>query len=237
MIKRILSQHKYKLGIIVLITAASAVCVSLVLARMAYSNSHGYTGLIWNLFLAWIPFALAYFAYILSWRRPSIYIAIPIFIFLWLIFFPNAPYILTDLQHLGQTSSNSQLWSSANVPIWYDVILLVWFSWTGMLLGIISLNLMQEIIRREFGRWLGWIFVLVVSGLSSAGIYVGRFIRLNSWDILKDPTSAVANLWDWLSDPSLRSFGFIGLYTLFFIFVYLTIYAFGHLQQEQTGRS
>ena len=234
---RILSAHKYKLGIVVLITAATVVCISLVLARMAYSNSHGYTGLIWNLFLAWIPFALAYFAYILSWRRRSIYIAIPIFIFLWLIFFPNAPYILTDLQHLGQPPSNSPLWSSGNVPIWYDVILLVWFSWTGMLLGIISLNLMQEIIRREIGRWFGWIFVLIVSGLSSAGIYVGRFIRLNSWDILKDPTSTAANLWDWLSDPSFRSLGFIGLYTLFFIFVYLTIYAFGHLQQEQTGRS
>ena len=235
-LNHVLYHHKYKLGIFALITAASVVCVTLVLARMAYSNSYGYVGLIWNLFLAWIPFALAYFAYILSWRRLMIYIAIPIFIFLWLIFFPNAPYILTDLQHLGQTQSNSFLWSSANVPIWYDVILLVWFSWTGMLLGIISLNLMQEIIRREIGRWFGWIFVLIVSGLSSAGVYVGRFIRLNSWDILKNPTSAASNLWGWLTDPSLRSFGFIGLYTLLFIFVYLTIYAFGHLQQEQTGR-
>ncbi len=236
-LNRIVSVHKYKLGVFILITAASIVCVTLVLARIAYSKSYGYTGLIWNLFLAWIPFALAYFAYILSWRRRSIYIVIPIFIFLWLIFFPNAPYILTDLQHLGQTSVNSSLWDSNNVPIWYDVILLIWFSWTGMLLGIISLNLMQEIIRREFGRGFGWIFVLIVSGLSSAGVYVGRFIRLNSWDILKDPTSTVANLWDWLSDPSLRSFGFIGLYTLFFIFVYLTIYSFGHLQQEQAGGS
>ena len=66
-----------------LITAASVVCVILVLARVAYSNSYGYVGLIWILFLAWIPFALAYFAYILSWRKLSIYIAIPIFVFLW----------------------------------------------------------------------------------------------------------------------------------------------------------
>ena len=234
-LNHILRYHKYKVAILMLITAASVVCVILVLARIAYSNSYGYVGLIWNLFLAWIPFALAYFAYILSWRKLSIYIAIPIFVFLWLIFFPNAPYILTDLQHLGQTSADASLWNSANVPLWYDVILLIWFSWTGMLLGIISLNLMQEIIRREFGRWFGWMFVLIVAGLSSAGIYVGRFIRLNSWDILKNPSNTAANLWDWLTDPSLRSFGFIGLYTLFFIFVYLTIYAFGHLQQEQTG--
>ncbi|HUH96401.1 MAG TPA: DUF1361 domain-containing protein [Anaerolineales bacterium] len=234
MIKRLqgmASRHKYQAGIFVLLTAASAVCFILVLARIGYSNSYGYAGLIWNLFLAWIPFLLAYLAYILSWRRSLIYLVIPAFTLLWLIFFPNAPYILTDLQHLGQTPAN------APVPLWYDVILLVWFSWTGMLLGIVSLNLMQEIIRREFGRWPGWLFVLMVAGLSSAGIYIGRFVRLNSWDILQKPTYAFGSLWDWLSDPSLRSFGFIGLYTLFFIFVYLTIYTFGHLQQEQTGRS
>ena len=192
---------------------------------MEYSHTRGYLGLIWNLFLAWIPFVIAYFAYILSWRRLWMYLAIPAFAFLWLIFFPNAPYILTDLQHLGE--------APANVPVWYDVIMLVWFSWTGMLLGIVSLNLMQEIIRREFGRWFGWIFVLLVAGLSSAGIYVGRFVRLNSWDILNNPTYAADSLWNWLSDPSLRSFGFIGLYTLFFIFIYLTIYTFGHILQEQ----
>ena len=203
-----------------LITAASVVCVILVLARIAYSNSYGYVGLIWNLFLAWIPFALAYFAYILSWRKLSIYIAIPIFVFLWLIFFPNAPYILTDLQHLGQTSAGDSLWNSANVPIWYDVILLIWFSWTGMLLGIISLNLMQEIIRREFGRWFGWMFVLIVAGLSSAGIYVGRFIRLNSWDILKNPTNtAVESLG--LAHRSQPSF--IWIYRSLHIILYLCL--------------
>jgi len=228
MIKRldsIITQHKYKAGLFGLLATASAFCVILVLARVEYSHTRGYLGLIWNLFLAWIPFVIAYFAYILSWRRLWMYLAIPAFAFLWLIFFPNAPYILTDLQHLGE--------APANVPVWYDVIMLVWFSWTGMLLGIVSLNLMQEIIKREFGRWLGWIFVLLVAGLSSAGIYVGRFVRLNSWDILNDPTHAADSLWNWLSDPSLRSFGFIGLYTLFFIFVYLTIYTFGHILQEQ----
>jgi len=228
MIKRlntILAHHKYKAGIFGLLMTASAVCVILVLARLIYSHSHGYLGLIWNLFLAWIPFLLAYLAYILSWRRAWMILAIPAFAFLWLIFFPNAPYILTDLQHLGE--------APANVPIWYDVIMLVWFSWTGMLLGIVSLNLMQEIIRREFGRWFGWIFVLLVASLSSAGIYVGRFVRLNSWDLLNNPAYAADSLWNWVSDPSLRSFGFIGLYTLFFIFVYLTIYTFGHILQEQ----
>jgi uncharacterized membrane protein len=224
-----ISTHKYKVGVIVLLAAASAICLILVLARIAYSNSSRYAGLSWNLFLAWIPFGLAYIVSMLSLRRPVMFLIIPAFALLWLIFFPNAPYILTDFQHLSQGSSI--------VPLWYDVILLVWFSWTGMLLGIVSLNLMQEIIKREFNRGWGWVFVLFVAGLSSAGVYVGRFLRLNSWDIFQNPGVAVSNLWDWLSDPSLRSFGFIGLYTLFFIFVYLTIYAFGHILQEQPFRS
>ncbi len=201
----------------------------MVLARNAYSNTGQYRSLVWNLFLAWIPFVLAYLAYILSWRRWLLYLILPIFAFLWLIFFPNAPYILTDLQHLNEQTSN--------VPLWYDVILLIWFSWTGMLLGIVSLNLMQEIVKRQIGRWLGWVFVFVVAGLSSAGVYVGRFIRLNSWDILQDPAGTAENLWNWLQDPSLRSVGFIGLYTLFFLFAYFTIYAFGHLLQEGAENS
>ena len=221
------SHHKYRTGIFALLTSASAICFLLCIARVTYSNSLGYLNLVWNLFLAWIPFVLAFLAYILSWRRSLMYLVIPIFAILWLIFFPNAPYILTDLQHLGQTQTI--------VPLWYDVILLIWFSWTGMLLGIVSLNLMQEIIKREFGRWPGWIFVLLAAVLGSAGVYVGRFIRLNSWDILQNPNYAASNLKEWLSDPGPRSFGFIGLYTLFFIFVYLTIYTFGHLQQDQTN--
>jgi uncharacterized membrane protein len=224
-----ISAHKYNVGVIVLLAGASAICIGLVIARIAYSSSTRYAGLTWNLFLAWIPFGLAYIVYMLSLRRPLMIIIIPAFALLWLIFFPNAPYILTDFQHLSQGSSA--------VPLWYDVILLVWFSWTGMLLGIVSLNLMQEIIKREYSRLWGWVFVLFVAGLSSAGVYVGRFLRLNSWDIFRNPIVAASNLWDWLSDPSLRSFGFIGLYTVFFIFVYLTIYAFGHILQDRPLKS
>lgn len=223
-IYEILSAHKYKIGVFGLLSAASIMCVGLVLARMTYSSSGQYTGLVWNLFLAWIPFLLAYTAYVLSWRRALMYFVIPGFALLWLVFFPNAPYILTDLQHLGQRSST--------VPLWYDVILLIWFSWTGMLLGVVSLNLMQEIIKRQLGRSAGWAFVLIVAALSGVGLYVGRFVRLNSWDILRNPGESASNLFDWLSDPSLRSVGFITLYTVFFLFVYVTLHAFGRILQE-----
>ena len=216
--------HKYKLGVFVLLSAASVVCVGLVVVRLVYYQSSGYTNLVWNLFLAWIPFVLAYLAYMLSWQRTLMYFVIPVFAFLWLIFFPNAPYILTDLQHLGQRSTAA--------PLWYDVVVFIWFSWTGMLLGIVSLSLMQEIIRRQIGRLAGWVFVVFVSVLTGIGLYIGRFVRLNSWDILQNPGEIASNIPDWLGDPSRRSIGFIVLYTLFFIFVYLTLYTFGHVLRE-----
>jgi uncharacterized membrane protein len=66
-------------------------------------------------------------------------------------------------------------------------------------------------------------------------MYVGRFVRLNSWDIFQDPGGAASDIFDWLSDPSLRSAGFIALYTAFFVFVYLTMHAFGRILHEDAG--
>jgi uncharacterized membrane protein len=220
-----LTRNKYKLAIIGLLLGASFLSIFLLIARMAYSDTQQFSGLIWNLFLAWIPFVLAYIAYSLSWRRRWLYIAIPVFAFLWLIFFPNAPYILTDLQYLNRASENA--------PLWFDVILFTWFSWTGVLLGVVSLYLMHEIIQRNFGRWPGWFFVLFVSGLSSAGIYVGRFMDWNSWDILSNPSELAMDMLGLVVDPSLRLFAFTALFTIFFLFVYLTLYTFAHLFREQ----
>jgi uncharacterized membrane protein len=224
-----LIRHKYRLAIFALLGAATIFCLILVRARIAYSDTFRYTFLIWNLFLAWIPFMIAYVTYSVALRRTTLYVVIPISAFLWLIFFPNAPYILTDFQHLSL--------DNAGAPLWFDVIMLVWCAWTGLLLGVISLYLMQEIVKREFGRVVGWIFVFVVAALSSAGIYIGRFIRWNSWDILRNPFGIAATLLDQAIDPSLRSIGFISLYTLFFVFIYITLYAFGHLLQEQSERA
>lgn len=220
-----LLKNKYKLAIFVLLAAASAGCILLIGARVAYSDSHRHINLVWNLFLAWIPFVLAYIGYALSWKRALLYVIVPVFAFLWLIFLPNAPYLLTDLMHLNQPVTN--------VPLWYDVLLMIWFSWTGMLLGVISLYLMHEIVIRAFGKTLGWIFVFAVSGLSSLGIYLGRFLRWNSWDILQEPQEVIQDSLALVLDPSRSIIGFTILFTAFFLFVYLTLYAFGHVLQEQ----
>lgn len=227
--RKVFVQNRYSIAVFVLLNIACAMCVSLVFARVAYTDSGRHMGLIWNLFLAWIPFMLAYFAHAVSWRRRALYLIIPVIAFLWLIFFPNAPYMLTDLQDLARRAPGA--------PLWYDVIIVVWCSWTGMLLGVISLYLMQDIIVRSFGRLAGWVFVFVISALSSFGIYIGRFVRLNSWDILQNPAETAQEILGIVIDPSRRLAAFTLLYTVFFLFVFLLLYSFSHMLREQIVRT
>ena len=219
------AHNKYRLMMFVLLAGATVFSVAVWRVRAEYTGSGRYGFLIWNLFLAWIPFLISYFAYTLTLRRWWIYIVVPLTALLWLIFFPNAPYMLTDFQHLATTA--------ADLPVWYDVMMLIWFAFTGLLLGMVSLFLMQEIIRREFGRWAGWAFVALVTALSSAGVYMGRFLRWNSWDILRDPTGIALYSFERAQNPSLQALGFTGLFAAFFLFLYITLYTFGHLLLER----
>lgn len=222
-----LLRNRYKLTIFIILAASSITCITLVGARVAYSDTSRYTHMIWNLFLAWIPFITAYIAYMLSWKRALLYLIVPLFAILWLIFFPNAPYLITDFQHLAS--------GMGEAPVWFDVILLIWFSWTGLLLGVVSLYLIQEIVKKEFGKLLSWLLVFSVSALSSFGVYLGRFLRWNSWDLLHNYREILRDIWKLLSNLNRSAFGFTALFTVFFLFVYLTLYAFGHLLQEQNN--
>jgi len=222
-------RNRYYVSVFTLLNMACLVCILLVAARVVYSDTNRHIGLIWNLFLAWIPFILAVVQHALSWRRTFLYISIPVVAFLWLIFFPNAPYMLTDLQDIARANPGA--------PLWYDVIIIVWCSWTGTLLGVVSLYLIQDIVIRTFGRTTGWVFVFAISGLSSFGIYLGRFIRLNSWDILENPAETAQNILGLVIDPSARLAAFTLLYTFFFLFIFLLLYSFSHMLQEQTARA
>jgi uncharacterized membrane protein len=222
-------RNRHNIAVFLLLNIACAVCIALVIARVAYSESGRRIDLIWNLFLAWIPFILSYIAHVTSWRRLTLYIVIPVLAILWLIFFPNAPYMLTDLQDLARQASDA--------PLWYDVLIVVWCSWTAMLLGVVSLYLMQDIVQRTLGRMTGWVFVFAISGLSSFGIYIGRFVRLNSWDILQNPGETAMQILGLVIDPSRRLAAFTFLYAFFFLFVYLLLYSFSHMLQEHNVRA
>ena len=175
--------------------------------------------LVWNLFLAWIPLVLAAVIYRIATRRGDLarLIVVPGAI-VWLLFFPNAPYIVTDFIHLGQFHDN--------VPGWFDVMLIAWFAWTGLLLGVVSLRLMQEIVARARGNTAGWLFVVLVTAAGSVGIYLGRFLRWNSWNVFRAPLALAETGWDRVSRPDAGELmlGFAVLFALLFLFVYVTAY-------------
>jgi uncharacterized membrane protein len=97
---------------------------------------------------------------------------------IWFLFWPNSPYILTDLLHLKEKQ---------NIPLWFDLGLILSFAWTGLMLGFISLLEIQNLIRKRTNRLKGWIFAIITLLTGSLGIYIGRYVRLNSWDIASNP--------------------------------------------------
>jgi uncharacterized membrane protein len=167
---------------------------------------------------------MAYFVSFAKKRR-FVLLTVPLAAMLWLLFFPNAPYILTDLQHLRHPHQG--------IPIWFDLLMINWFAWTGLLLGILSLFQMHDIVRNMIGRLAGWLFVISVSALSGLGIYLGRFLRWNSWDLLFQPFELLRELIQFILNPTLQLVAFISVFSAFFIFIYVTLYTFGLFFQEQ----
>jgi uncharacterized membrane protein len=167
-----------RLATILGLFAGSLFCAALALVRDAHAGNGDFRFLIWNLFLAWIPFALAVFVYD-RWRRRETGLLLVALGGIWLLFFPNAPYIATDFVHLRQDPL---------APYWYDAVTIAAFAWIGLLLGFASLYLMQTVVRQARGTVAGWLFAVIAIALGSLGIYLGRFLRLNSWDALEHPS-------------------------------------------------
>jgi uncharacterized membrane protein len=162
---------------------ASALSVSLEAVRELHYRDPGFRFLLWNLTLAWIPLVLALGVYD-CYRRGARLLLLAPAIALWLIFLPNAPYIATDFVHLTPRAT----------PLWYDGIMLSAFAWTGVLLGFVSLYLMHAVMRDRLGERIGWAFALGALPLTSAGVYVGRFLQWNSWDPIVRPGQLLAEV-------------------------------------------
>ena len=206
------------------LVAASAFCVALVVVRNIHTGNGDFRYLVWNLFLAWIPFVLAVVVYD-RWRRRGASVTLFALGALWLLFFPNAPYIVTDFVHLERAGA---------VPYWYDAVTIAAFAWMGVLLGFASLFLMQTVVRQWHGAVAGWAFALVAIGLGSLGIYLGRFLRLNSWDALEHPSVIPRILHAVARDPFAyqEAIAVTVLFTLALSFAYFLLYSFAAVGLE-----
>jgi uncharacterized membrane protein len=201
---------------------ASAFCVGAIAARPVLSGEVYHRYLVWNLFLAWIPFVLALLIYDRA-KRVRLDLGQVVLFAAWLVFLPNAPYIVTDLIHFRER---------AVAPVWFDAVTYLAFAWTGMLLGLVALYLVHCAARARFGPAVGWAVVLASTVLSGLGIYLGRFLRWNSWDVLANPSALLADLVAIVRDPIGKPLAVTILFTGFIGIAYLAMYALAELRAE-----
>jgi uncharacterized membrane protein len=167
---------------------ASAFCVALVLARRHLYGPGGFRYLVWNLGLAWVPLLVALLLYAAYRRRHTLAELIALGA-AWLVFLPNAPYMVTDFVHLGDRHRL------------VDAAILASFAFTALALGFASLLLVQIVVTRKAGAFAGWGVALGAMFLASAGVYLGRVHRFNSWDVLTRPRLVAWTMWQGLDDP------------------------------------
>lgn len=214
------------------LAVASGLCLALELVRERHYGALDFRFLLWNLFLAWIPLVLALVVYD-RYRRGTPLLPLAPLAVLWLLFLPNAPYITTDFVHLSAGSLP---------PLWFDGVELSAFAWTGMLLGFVSLYLVHAVARHRFGGVAGWSGVLTVLALVSAGVYLGRVKRWNSWDLLTQPGAKLAQLHAPLLDPgsvekaTAITLGMTALLTLAYVVFYVLMGARIEAQRASSRR-
>ncbi|MEM1320009.1 MAG: DUF1361 domain-containing protein [Bacteroidota bacterium] len=169
--------------------------------------------LVWNLFLAWIPYLITLRLHRLDQRYNS-RILTGLLLMTWLCFLPNAPYILTDLIHLR---------ARPGIPVWYDLMVILSFAWTGLMLGYLSLNEVQHFMQQRISRGLSWLLTVGIIALSGFGIFLGRFLRWNSWDVLTNPFQLFEEIISVLFNPApyAHPLGISALITLFLLLGYL----------------
>ncbi len=197
-----------------LLFASAALGIAMVFVRVHFSGTLSYTFLFWNLFLAVIPFGISS---LLVRFKTSAFVFYPLAA-LWLLFFPNAPYVLTDLIHLRPVM----------VPLWYDLLLLLSFAWTSLMFGFVSLSDMQQLVKQRFNAVTGWLFAYAALLLGSFGIYLGRFLHWNSWDVITEPQKLAWDILERLVNPleHLSTYGFTVLLTAFLLLAYLMLQYF-----------
>lgn len=213
------------------VALSSMLALAIFAARVSLTGTRAYSFLVWNLLLAWIPYLMSLWADAEHRRAPRQRWRLAVPAGVWLLFFPNAPYILTDFIHLQRPPAFS--W-------WYDVGLIAAFAWAGCFLGIASLGAMQTIVRTILGRSASWLFALSVVALSGLGVYLGRVQRWNSWDALLTPHAVLGELAATLESRAAlkEAIGISGMFGALLLALYLMYMAAGaaHRMEELQNR-
>lgn len=220
---RLIFYSKEKL--LLLLMAGSILSIALCGLRIYWTSNIRFAFLIWNLFLAWIPLILSQVILKMDQMGTSKTRVIAIFL-AWLLFFPNAPYILTDFLHLKQKH---------NIPLWYDLILILAFAWNGMMLGFISLLDIHTLLYNKYKPILANSVIIIVLFLSGFGIYFGRFLRWNTWDIITSPNLLLIDITDRILHPMShpRTIGVTLCFSLFLMINYYILFLITSYKKQE----
>lgn len=188
--------------------------VALSFVRVMYTGQLTFLSLIWNLFLAAVPLYISQaLTRHVSWIEHNKKF---VFAFIaWLLFVPNSFYIITDLFHLFERPE---------VPLWFDLVLIFSFAWNGLLLGVLSLRQMEKIIEVKW-RLSEVFFVAPVMCLNAFGIYLGRYLRYNSWDVVSSPFQLASDIVYLFAHPIRNRFDWsmIFCFAVFMTLLYITL--------------
>jgi uncharacterized membrane protein len=190
-----------------LLTASMLFSCILVGIRIFHTGKITFIFMIWNLFLAYVPYAISTWITARTARqsrethrargaRGQLIRFFTALLFLtWLLFIPNSFYILTDLYHLADNHRNSL------VPEWFDLSLILSFAWNGLLLGILSVRQIEKILIPQASIFQEWLFLYPVMWLNALGVYTGRYLRYNSWDIITNPFQLLSDIFGMVIHP------------------------------------
>lgn len=171
--------------------------------------------LIWNLFLAYVPYAISkWMQRNARWSENGFKFGIAFII--WLLFIPNSFYIITDLFHLG---------SFSNIPLWYELAMILSFAWNGLLLGILSVRQMEKMMEQYLSKRTELFFIYPVMFLNALGVYIGRYLRFNSWDVITNPFYLIKDISNLVMHPIQYKYawGMVICFSVFMSLMYLTI--------------
>jgi uncharacterized membrane protein len=190
--------------------------VLLVFFRIMLTGETTFLFLAWNLFLAYVPY------FISSKLRDSLNLvsnkwAFTAIFITWLVFIPNSFYILTDLFHVDALNSNR--------PSWFDLTMILSFAWNGLLLGILSVRQMEKIVMVVFRMKNRFLFLYPIMWLNALGIYIGRFLRFNSWDVITNPFGLLGDIGKMLVNPveHIYVWGMICCFSVLMTIMYLSV--------------
>ncbi|SFJ49175.1 DUF1361 domain-containing protein [Olleya namhaensis] len=189
-IRQFIAAETKTISVLILLSAFS---ILLLLFRIKLTQSHYFLFLVWNLFLAGIPYAIT--SYLKTLKHINT-LSLLIIGSVWLVFLPNAPYIITDLFHLR--------YSSAHL-VWLDTLIIIVFAITGLIFFYKSVLTMESIIKTYVEKRVVAFMLPVLFILVGFGVYLGRFLRFNSWEIINKPWTIITTILEIITHPRTHS--------------------------------